>query len=93
MPIVFRIFDWVANSRIAQGVLALLAILFALKWRDNSLETKHRREERKRVVEQIEEQTNERIEKARTASDDLNARSLEQLRQQRARDPNNRSGV
>jgi len=45
------------------------------------------------IINDIEEQTDERIQRARSASDELNARSLEQLREQRASDPNNRGRV
>ena len=98
MPIFFAFFDFAERAGkaiwanpVARWVVLIVTGLFIHRlwlWRRDS---RVRKEITKDVVEQIEEQTNERVEDAREAArttDDLNA---EQLRQLRAKDPNNRS--
>ena len=98
MPIFFAFFDFAERAGkaiwanpVARWVVLIVTGLFIHRlwlWRRDS---RVRKEITKDVVEQIEEQTNERVEDAREAArttDDLNA---DQLRQLRAKDPNNRS--
>jgi predicted nucleic acid-binding protein len=98
MPIFFAFFDFAERAGraiwanpVARWVVLIVTGLFIHRlwlWRRDS---RVRKEITKDVVEQIEEQTNDRVEQAREAAastDDLNA---EQLRKLRARDPNNRS--
>jgi hypothetical protein len=102
MPFMFAIFDFAerAGKAIwANPVTRWIAIILTgafihriwLAMRDRKFKRQARIEVREEITQQIEDHTNERVEDAREAArstDDLNA---EQLRQLRARDPNNRS--
>ena len=95
MPVLWKLFDFIANNKYAQWALAIVSGLALYKTyerlRDIRIRKEVREEARDNVIEQIEEQTHDRVEDAREAAsstDDLNA---DQLRKLRAADPNNRS--
>jgi len=91
----YGVFDWFSRNPAAQwaaGIGAALAAFWGwMTLRDRRIQKEARKEGRQQVIEEVKEQTDERVEDAREAArstDDLNAAELRQLR---ARDPNNRS--
>ena len=104
MPIFFAFFDFAeragkviwANPVLRWIVLIVTGLVVHRIWlamRDRKVKREARIEAREEITQAIEEDTNERVERAREAaasSDDLNAAELRKLR---ARDPNNRSRV
>jgi len=93
-PIGYGIWLWWKSSPIAQGATAALGALSVFwAWmtlRDRRIRSEAKREARREVIEQIEEKTNEavqRVEDERARVRDLND---EQLRKLLAKDPNNR---
>jgi hypothetical protein len=96
-PFGYSVWLWLKANPAAQWLLGIAAAYAAFRiwlWRKIvSVRREVQEDARDEIIEQIEEQTHERIEDAREASrstDDLNA---EQLRKLRAADPNNRSRV
>ena len=102
MPFMFAFFDFAERAGkaiwanpVARWIVIIVTGLFVHRiwlWRrDRKFKREARIDVREEITHQIEEQTNERVEDAREAAmstDDYNA---QQLRELRAKDPNNRS--
>ncbi|MEM8564580.1 MAG: hypothetical protein AAGF57_20230 [Pseudomonadota bacterium] len=94
-------FAWLSLNRWAIWLGAGLAAFLSWNAWLNARDRRIRQETEANIKNTIERQTDERIQRAREARDrienqvtaDLNRGSRERLRQQRANDPNNRSGV
>lgn len=87
------LFGWFARNPIAQAVAGIFAAVFL--WKANNWHVRRgaKREGAREVIQDIQEQTNERMERAeeaRSATADLNA---EQLRKLAATSRNNRGRV
>ena len=96
-PFGYSVWLWLKANPAAQWALGIGAAYVTFRiWLSRKIGAARKEgatEAREEVIEQIKEQTDERIEDAREASrstDDLNAAELRKLR---ARDPNNRSRV
>ena len=91
----YGVFDWFSRNPAAQwaaGIGAALAAFWGwMTLRDRRIKKEARKEGRQQVIEEVKEQTDERVEDAREAARSTDDYNTDQLRQLRARDPNNRS--
>lgn len=91
--LLYPVFNFFANNRAAQWIAGIIAAVFLLKTRDALRERQVKKRVKREVIDDIQEQTNERIEQAEDAgrtTADLNA---EQLRRLAAQSPHNRGRV
>lgn len=75
MPILWKLFDWIANNKTAQWVLGILTLAGLYKAYERLRDNRIRKEVKEQVFEQIEEQTDEaieRVEQERERTADLN---------------------
>lgn len=92
---------WGWAKQVPYWVWVVIALIITGKLIHNDGKSDGYREAEDEITHDIEEQTNERLERARKAraeiehrpSDGLNARQLDQLRQRREADPHNRGGL
>lgn len=83
MPILWKLFDYVASNKWAQWTLAILSGLFVYKLYERARDNRIRKQERTKVIDKIEAKEDQLKEAANEAENritaDLNARSLQDV--------------
>ena len=75
MPVLWRFFDWIANNKTAQWIMGILTGLALYKAYERLRDNRIRKEAKEQVLQDIEEQTDEaieRVEQERERVADLN---------------------
>jgi hypothetical protein len=80
----------ILNNPVVRWFLIVASVFIGVKIYGEKRERDGRVAERRRVINQIEEQTDERIEQGRAARRDVEQRSDDERVRERAADPNNR---